>query len=109
MVVQLVRMPACHAGGREFESRPDRKREAKCFPFFIMRNFVYILQSLKDNTLYKGYTTDIEHRLDEHNSEKSRYTKNKTPLKLIYLEEFVDKNKCFKKEKIFLKSQLKIS
>lgn len=23
-VVQLVRMPACHAGGREFESRPHR-------------------------------------------------------------------------------------
>ncbi len=26
-VVQLVRMPACHAGGREFESRPDRNAE----------------------------------------------------------------------------------
>ena len=25
VVVQLVRMPACHAGGREFESRPYRK------------------------------------------------------------------------------------
>ena len=25
-VVQLVRIPACHAVGREFESRPHRKK-----------------------------------------------------------------------------------
>ena len=29
LVVQLVRIPACHAGGREFESRPDRQQKIK--------------------------------------------------------------------------------
>ena len=28
-VVQLVRMPPCHGGGRGFESRPDRKQKCK--------------------------------------------------------------------------------
>ena len=28
-VVQLVRIPACHAGGREFESRPFRQSYRK--------------------------------------------------------------------------------
>ena len=37
-VVQLVRIPACHAVGREFESRPHRKKHPHgCF--FVRRTF----------------------------------------------------------------------
>jgi hypothetical protein len=42
LVVQLVRIPACHAGGREFESRPDRKGLifdlviSNVFPIFVL-------------------------------------------------------------------------
>lgn len=40
-VVQLVRIHACHAWGRGFESRPDRKKaleksKAFCFLCFLM-------------------------------------------------------------------------
>ena len=35
-VVQLVRMPPCHGGGRGFESRPDRKKAPLSGAFFIL-------------------------------------------------------------------------
>ena len=44
LVVQLVRMPACHAGGREFESRPDRKKLSKFESFFFDCNFLKLLR-----------------------------------------------------------------
>ena len=48
---------------------------------------VYILRSDKDGELYKGITEDIQRRLEEHNSGKSRFTSSKTPWQLVYQKE----------------------
>ena len=53
-----------------------------------MKNVVYLLLSHKDNRTYIGSTDNIERRVAEHNSGKNTSTKNRRPLKLIYIEEF---------------------
>jgi putative endonuclease len=61
--------------------------------------FVYILESLQDGTLYKGYTTDYKRRLEEHNAGKSRYTSKKVPWKLLYVECCKSKTEALIREK----------
>ncbi|MDZ7333507.1 MAG: GIY-YIG nuclease family protein, partial [candidate division KSB1 bacterium] len=52
--------------------------------------YVYVLQSEVDKKLYTGYTSDLRHRLEEHNAGKVNSTKNRRPLKLIYFEGFLN-------------------
>jgi putative endonuclease len=50
--------------------------------------YIYVLQSLKDDTYYVGYTKDVSQRLNTHNRGKVKYTKAHLPYKLIYTEEY---------------------
>ena len=53
--------------------------------------YVYILKSLKDKSLYIGYTSDLRKRFKEHNDGKSLATKPFRPYKLIFYEAFLNR------------------
>ena len=63
--------------------------------------YVYVLKSLKTNRQYVGFTKNIEHRLKEHNSGLSRYTKSRGPWELIYFEEKETLKAAEKRERFF--------
>lgn len=55
------------------------------------RHFVYMLEC-SDGSLYTGWTTDLDARVNTHNSGKgAKYTRSRLPVKLVYFEEFDDK------------------
>jgi putative endonuclease len=65
---------------------------------------VYILQSEKDGSYYIGFTSNLNQRLEYHNSGKSRYTSKKMPWKVVYTELFETRSEAIRREK-FLKKQ----
>jgi len=64
-----------------------------------MSYFIYMLKC-SDNTLYTGITTDIERRIEEHNSSPkgAKYTKLRRPVELVYSEESEDRSSASKRE-----------
>ena len=59
---------------------------------------VYIVECA-DQTLYTGWTTDIEQRLKAHNSGRgAKYTRSRTPVRLVYSEEKPDRRTAMQRE-----------
>ena len=51
-----------------------------------MPAYVYILRC-RDESLYTGWTNDLEKRLEAHNSGKgAKYTRGRCPVTLVYSE-----------------------
>lgn len=74
--------------------------------------YTYILKC-NDNTLYTGYTNNITDRILTHNSGKgAKYTRGRTPVQLVYLEEYKDKITAQRREreikKLTRKAKLKL-
>ena len=53
----------------------------------------------KDSKLYVGITNDLDRRIKQHNRGKGcRFTKFRTPVKLIYKKVYLSKNEALKRE-----------
>lgn len=64
----------------------------------MSKHYAYMLRC-KDNSIYSGYTIDLEKRLEVHNCGKgAKYTRTRLPVKLEYFEEFEDKKEAMKRE-----------
>ncbi|MGW9857101.1 putative endonuclease [Staphylococcus hominis] len=61
-------------------------------------HFVYIVRC-SDNSLYTGYTNNIEERINKHNAGKgAKYTKIRRPVVLVYQEMYETKSEALRRE-----------
>jgi putative endonuclease len=49
---------------------------------------VYVIRSVRDKSIYIGYTVDLRRRLQEHNASKSKATRLQAPYEIIYYEAY---------------------
>lgn len=62
------------------------------------KHFFYVLKCV-DDTLYAGYTNDLEARISTHNSGKgAKYTRGRLPVECIHFEVFESKRIAMQKE-----------
>lgn len=69
--------------------------------------FAYILKSLKDLGYYTGSTRDLDDRLRRHFEGRSKATKFRLPLKLIFKKKFGTYKEAYKLEQYFKKQKSK--
>lgn len=61
-------------------------------------NYVYILRCA-DDTLYTGWTNDLEKRVKTHNAgQGGKYTRSHLPVELVYHESFETRELAMRRE-----------
>lgn len=61
-------------------------------------HFVYVLRC-SDETLYTGWTTDVDARVHQHNLGKgAKYTRGRRPVSLCHVESYASKGEALQRE-----------
>jgi len=64
--------------------------------------YAYVLESIKNGSLYTGHTDNLRQRFKEHNEGRGgNYTKKNGKWKLIFYEAYLNKKDAMKAEKFF--------
>ena len=65
----------------------------------IKMDFCVYLLRCRDNSLYCGYTKNLDNRLEKHNKgTASKYTSRRRPVRLVYFEEQETISSAMKRE-----------
>lgn len=71
-------------------------------------NHIFYVLECADQSLYAGYTNDLENRVATHNAGKgAKYTRSHRPVKCVYFQKFETKQEAMRAEYAF--KQLKRS
>lgn len=70
------------------------------------KNWTVYLLECSDKTLYCGITNNIDNRLKQHRGELpggAKYTRSRTPLKLVFQEQSSSRSEALKRELVIKK------
>lgn len=64
-------------------------------------HYFYVV-SCKDDSLYAGYTNNLDRRIKQHNEGKgAKYTRGRGPVTLVYSQRYATKSEALKAEYAF--------
>ena len=83
-------------------ARPQRSRlRGGRVEQYIIMYYTYVLESQVDNKLYIGWTNNLKRRLANHNNGNVQSTASRRPMKLVYYEACINKERAIAREKYF--------
>jgi len=63
--------------------------------------YTYVIKSINSHHFYKGHCENLEVRLKEHNSGKTKSIKAFIPFEIVYFEKFATREEAIKREAYF--------